>query len=245
LESVTGVRIAVVIPAFGAPELTYALLEDIYPERELVDAVIVDNRGDYSRLGWERVLRPGENLGWSGGCNAGLAHAASEGKKFVVLLNNDTRLSHAFFHGLALAQEETSAGLVAPVFNDVWPQHATDFRGEAADYVPRIRHREVAFVDGTCMALPLPTYRLVGGLDAASFGRFGWGAELDYSLRVRRAGLAVCVTERAYMTHVRQATGRLVCVNYEAVAGGEMDAGMRRKWGGDWWSFVDTTVRPL
>jgi hypothetical protein len=130
------------------------------------------------------------------------------------------------------------------VFNDVWPQHSTDFQGQPCDYEPRSRHRDVAFVDGTCMAFPASTYELVGGLDAAGFGQFGWGAELDYSLRVRRAGLAVCVTELSFLTHIRQATGRLVCDEYQGVAGAEMDASMRRKWGEEWHGFVDTSVRP-
>ena len=43
----------------------------------------------------------------------------------------------------------------------------------------RPQHRDVAFIDGTCMAIAATTYARVGPLDAASFGRFGWGAELD------------------------------------------------------------------
>src|ERR671937_23588 len=101
---------------FGQEHLTHAVLNDIRTESDLVDAIVVDNRSDYAPLGWERVLRPGENLGWSGGCNAGLACVSGDGYGLFVLLNNDTRLSRAFFHGLVAAQEETSAGLLSPVF---------------------------------------------------------------------------------------------------------------------------------
>jgi GT2 family glycosyltransferase len=238
------VRVAVVIPVFGQGRLTYALLDDVRLERELVDVFIVDNRGDYEAVGWEHVLRPGLNLGWSAGCNAGLARISGEPYQLLVLLNNDTRLSRAFFRGLALAQSETMAGLIAPVFNDVWPKHFTSFHGQPNEYVPRPRHRDVAFVDGTCMALPTSTYSLIGGLDATGFGKFGWGAELDYSLRVRQAGLAVCVTELSFLRHLRQATARLLCTEYERVAGAEMDLGMRRKWGARWGVLQDTSVRP-
>ena len=50
--------------------------------------------------------------------------------------------------------------------------------------------------------------RAVGPLDADRFGRHGWGADADYALRVRLAGLGVYVTELAYLNHRRGTTAR-------------------------------------
>ena len=237
--------IAVVIPVLGRPELTEALLGDVRAEDDLVEVLVVDNGGDYLATGAETVLRPGRNLGWSGGGNHGLAHAAAAGHELLVLLNNDTRLSPGFFAGLREAWRETGAGLLAPVFNDVWPQHVTEHAGPAAAFQPVARHRDAAFLDGTCLAIPRLTYHRQGGLDAARFGGFGWGAEVDYSVRVRRAGLALCITERAFLTHLRHATARAVSPDCERIASKEMDLGMRAKWGANWTKLLDTSTRPL
>jgi GT2 family glycosyltransferase len=238
--------IGVVIPVFGQPQLTAALLEDVERERDLVDTFIVDNGNDYDAThDVARVIRPAANLGWAGGCNAGLEAVFAAGHELCVFLNNDTRLSPGFFRGMLDAQERTSAGLVAPVFNDVWPQHSVAHTGPAGEYRPRGVHRAVEFVDGTCMAVPRRTYLRVGVLDAAQFGRFGWGAELDYSVRVRSAGMTVCVTELSFLTHIRQATARIMCDDYGTLAGAEMDAGMREKWGADWARLLVTEARSM
>ena len=229
--------IRAVVPVYAQHHLTAALLDDV--AREAIDVSIVDNEGGYEPFGSETVLRPGTNLGWAGGCNYGMARAFEEGCELCVLLNNDTRLSRGFFAGLNQAWIDSRAGLVAPVFNDVWPQHYVAHQGSAEEYVPAVATRAVGFVDGTCMAVPRSTYRAVGALDADRFGHFGWGAEMDYSLRVRGAGLAVVVTERSFLTHVRQATGRALCAEYEVQAGADMNAGMTAKWGRDWQRLLD------
>jgi GT2 family glycosyltransferase len=235
--------LAVVIPVFGQHHLTAALLEDVRTEDELVDVLIVDNGGDYEPSGEERLLVAGTNLGWSGGCNLGLAAASQHPYEAFVLLNNDTRLSHGFFAGLRTGLADTGAGLLAPAFNDFWPQHFTALGGSAAAYRPVRRHRAVVFVDGTCMAIPRATYEAVGPLDAERFGPFDWGSELDYSLRVARAGLAICVTELSYLEHFRHATAFAMRPDCEPVASADMDAGMASKWGKDWVRLLDTSSR--
>ena len=236
--------VAVVIPVLGQHHLTSALLDDVRTEADLVDVVIVDNGGDYEASGHERVLRADGNLGWSGGCNLGMLHASDGDYRVFVLLNNDTRVSPDFFAGLLQGLDDTGAGLVAPVFNDVWAQHVTPYSGAASDYAPVHRHRAVAFVDGTCMAIPRDTYDRVGELDAERFGPFDWGAEADYALRTTQAGLAICVTELSFLTHFRHATARVLRADCEQVASADMDAGMRAKWGEDWTRVLDTSMRP-
>lgn len=58
----------ITVPVFGQHEYTHALVADL--EREGADYLIVDNRGDYPRIGTERVSTPGENLGWAGGASS-------------------------------------------------------------------------------------------------------------------------------------------------------------------------------
>lgn len=230
--------IAVIIPVCGQPALTSALLEDIEPELDLVEVLIVDNGGDYQPDGAERVVQTPRNLGWTLGCNLGLELAAELSSRAFVLLNNDTRLSPGFFAGMLTAWEETGAALLGPIYDDVWPTQHADFRGPARDYSPRREHRSVGFIDGTCMFIPRATYEMIGRLDEEHFGRFGWGAEFDYSIRVRASGGTIQVTELAYLNHVRQGTARVLYPDYEGLAGSEMNDGMQRKWGSDWHRLI-------
>jgi GT2 family glycosyltransferase len=63
------VSLLVTVPVYGQHDYTHALVEDL--ERKDADYLIVDNRGDYPKLGGEQVIRPGENLGWAGGSDLG------------------------------------------------------------------------------------------------------------------------------------------------------------------------------
>ena len=60
-------------------------------------------------------LELSENLGWSGGNNAGIRRAMDAGAAYIFLLNNDTRVSpRAFEKVVALAQATPRVGVVAP-----------------------------------------------------------------------------------------------------------------------------------
>lgn len=226
-------RIAVVVPVFGLDYLTHALLGDVFSEADLVDAYVVDNGGDYAPYADEYVLRPGSNLGWLRGSNFGLAEAI-ERRSYggFALLNNDTRLSPRFFAGLRQAATRR-VGLVGPLYDDWWPHQLADYRGAAADYTPSRRVRRVPFVDGTCMYLTGEAVRRVGFLDETHFSQTGWGAELDYAYRVRRAGLTVVVTEASYLNHIRRATADVVYDDY-GERGGLDFARVEEKWGPNW-----------
>jgi hypothetical protein len=234
----TGAELLLVVPTFGRSDELESLLGDVDRERELVDILVVDNAGAHVPLAGEDVVRAGVNGGWLESCNLGLGHARARGSRAAVLLNDDTRLSAGFFAGLVRAWEETRAGLVAPAYDDFWPHQRVAFSGPAAEYVPSAAHRRVPFVDGTCMFVPMTVYRAVGPLDRGHFGRHGWGADVDYALRVRLAGLGVYMTELAYLNHRRGTTARSLDPAWEPKAHAEMGEGMRAKWGDDWESLI-------
>jgi hypothetical protein len=79
------------VPVYGQHEYTHAPISDL--RREPADFVIVDNRGDYPRIGDEHVITPGRNLGWARGSNSILRYAFANGYSHAMTLNNDTRLS--------------------------------------------------------------------------------------------------------------------------------------------------------
>jgi GT2 family glycosyltransferase len=63
------VSLLITVPVYGQHEYSHAVVGDL--EREGAEYLIVDNRGDYPRIGNERVITPGQNLGWAGGASSG------------------------------------------------------------------------------------------------------------------------------------------------------------------------------
>lgn len=231
-------RILVVIPVHGGHDMTHALLEDLRREEHLVDVTIVDNGRDYPRNGSETVLRPEKNLGWAAGTNFGTTECLSPDHPAVVWMNNDTRLAAGFFAGLVRAWEETGAGLIGPLYDCYWDHQRPSHPVSVSAYRPRAGHYAAPFVDGTCMFVPSSTLEAVGMLDSETFAPVGYGADVDYALRVRSVGMSVAVTRLAYLHHEKSMTAKKIFAGgleeYGSRGDPVMEAGMTKKWGVDW-----------
>jgi GT2 family glycosyltransferase len=231
-------RGGVVIPAYGKPDLTDAVVNDCVRERELVLVVVVDNAGGYDapEAADIEVLRPGRNLGWLAGTNVGVDAARAAGCDWLVALNNDTRLSDGFFAGLRDALELRTRDLVAPCYDGVVREQSEYWSGPIEGFTPEPVERTVKRIDGTCYALTTELYGVLGELDGRHFGRRGWGAIEDYMLRVRALGGDSVVTHRSYLTHFQGSTAHSVSTRntYNRYAAAEMRRGLRHVYGADW-----------
>ena len=233
-------RTFLAIPAYGSPELTDAVLRDLLRDDPLVPAgvllVVVDNQGDYVLPGWAagvELVRSGENLRWIGTASWAFARAAEAGDEVVVLLNNDTRLSRGFLRGLVDAVGDGVAAAAA-CYDDFWlHQRASRVPADAEAYVPRPVVRDVPFCDGTAIAFDLKAVDEVGGLDTVAFPQHGYGADVDWALRARRAGWRCVVTEAAYVHHLRRVTMTRVGRTAEDNRA-EILTGLDRLWGEEW-----------
>src|ERR1700758_1190956 len=141
------VPLLITIPVYGQHEYTHALVYDL--EREGADYLIVDNLGDYSALSKERVLKPGENLGWAGGSDLGIRVAFSEGYSHAMTLNNDTRISKGFVAALLDRRLPADAGIVGPIIDQGFRCAVIDRKPDAANYIPRPLYRVAPAVEGT------------------------------------------------------------------------------------------------
>ncbi len=247
-----GPRVLVVVPVFGEQETTHALLGDLRREDGRADVVVVDNKGDYEADGSEQVLRPGRNLGWAEGTNHGTEAARRGDHAAFLWLNNDTRLSEGFVAGLLRSWEETGAGVLGPVYDCHWRHQRLARPVPVGSFRPRAATYRAPFIDGTCMFVPAATVDALGLLDADTFAPLGWGAEIDYCLRARAAGLTVAVTRRAYLHHERAVTAQAVFGDYEAyhaLAYPPSLSGLSARWG-DWERLAEVELpasqtRPL
>jgi GT2 family glycosyltransferase len=239
------VSLLITVPVYGQHEYSHALVEDL--EREGADYLIVDNRGDYPKLGNEQVIRPGENLGWSGGSELGFRIGFSDGYSHVMTLNNDTRISKGFVAALLDSRLPGDAGLVGPVYDDAiaFKEMLADYEGPAADYAPVPHYRKLSVLDGTALVFTREAWRKVGGLDLRSFGRYGWASSLDLNLRVKLAGFGIYATEMAFINHFGRKTAHAEFGRHRYYLGGKLEVrrGMRRIHGKHWQS--ELTSEPV
>ena len=233
--------VLITVPVYGQHEYTHALVGDL--EREGAEYLIVDNRGDYPKISNERVITPGENLGWAGGSDLGFRIAFSEGYSHAMTLNNDTRISKGFVAALLDPRLPADAGIVGPMSDLLgFPCAVADQKPDAANYAPRAQYRAVPAVEGTALVLSRECWQTIGGLDLRTFGRYGWGIDIDLALRARKAGYGVYTTEMAYINHFRGKTAnrRFGSWRYYLGANFAMVRGLRRVHG---WGATSAIVR--
>lgn len=233
-------RTLLAVPAYGSPELTDAVLCDLLRDDPLLPewlrVVVVDNQGDYVLPGWAvgvELVRPRENLRWIGTANWAFERACEQGDEVVVLLNNDTRLSRGFVRGLVGAVEGDVA-IAAACYDDFWlHQRASRLPPCAEAYVSRPVVRDVPFCDGTAIAFAVRATTEVGALDTVAFPQHGYGADVDWALRARRAGWRCVVTEAAFVHHLRRVTMTRVGQTAEDNRD-EILTGLDALWGDTW-----------
>jgi hypothetical protein len=212
-------KVLVIVPTTRGPWLTDCLA-DI--EREPVDIQVIDGGGS-----------------WLEKCNTGLKWFLDGDHQWVVLLNDDVRLSKGFFAGLLIAYMQTGADSISACYNvGHAPQLPTHQVQPLADeYKPRPVHRQVGITDGTCVMFTRRAIETCGTLDGEQFGQYGWGAVDDLQIRMKQQGMGVFVTEAAYVHHLEAKTAEQVFGSreeYVARARQAVNLGMKAKWGDDW-----------
>lgn len=159
------------------------------------------------------VVETGANLGFSGGNNAGIRRALEDGADWVVLLNNDASPRPGTLRAFAAAAERhPDAGVLAGklLFDDGRVQWAgqrvslrTGYAGRPDGY---------GAIDGPSFARERPVPRAVGALMAVSRDAidrvglldddlFAYVEDVDWSLRVRAAGLSCWFVPDAVAVH--------------------------------------------
>ena len=161
------------------------------------------------------VLRSEVNLGFAGGMNAGVRRALELDADYVLLMNNDTVADPSMVRALVdAAEQRPDAGIVSPLelFRDRPDIIASaglrcDLRRGYQGRPLRQGERdtggargvdEVDSSAGTAMLAPASAIRDVGLLDEQLYLYI---EDVDWSMRMRRAGRRVYVTDRARVWH--------------------------------------------
>ncbi len=194
----------------------------------LKEIIVIDNGSSDGSYDWlvqqpdVLLIRNKENLGFAAGCNLGMDAAHGD---FVCLLNNDVIVTPGWLERLLhqldpKAENFSPAGtvdVVGPVTNFVSGMQRVitriyDGTDEldvvAADvYVKNEFKLEVVeWIIGFCMVFRKELIDEVGPLDEV-FGLGGW-EDVDFCMRVRKAGRSIGVARDVYVHHFGSITSR-------------------------------------
>lgn len=141
-----------------------------------------------------RLVRNSRNLPFARAVNAGMRAAAGE---HVCWLNNDALVGPGWREGLesALLSDPRTAA-AGPLTSNMAPPDQVARRAGSGT-------REVPFLGGFCFMLRREAFLKTGPLDE----RFVWGWEdMDYCMRLRRAGFRLRLVRRVFVVHKGSAT---------------------------------------
>jgi GT2 family glycosyltransferase len=206
--------VSVVIPHLRGRETLLSVLADLDRERgrtKGVEVLVVDNASSDSSVEaaqkaypWVRVLRLSENLGYAGGCNAGIRATHQE---WVWLLNDDVRIQEGTLQELlAVAQTAPDIAAVQPKIHSQQDQGKFDYAGGAGGLIDRYGYpfalgriggyleedkgqydtsREIFWASGTACLWRRTALDEIGLLDEGFFAHM---EEIDLAWRAWNAG---------------------------------------------------------
>ena len=226
-------KVGIVVLHYNGLDDTLECLESLDPVRsEEVIVWVVDNASAddpsaaiVDRFPWCRLQQNPTNEGWAGGNNAGIRLALEAGCDWVMLLNNDTRVSSRIVERLLVAASgDDRLGVIGPLINEWDPpdqvQTACCFFNPAGR--PAMLDSRMAatasdmtagstppvtlptdIVNGCCMMIRADVIGRVGMIDEAFFLVH---EESDFCLRVIESGYRCGVIAESHVWHKHSAS---------------------------------------
>jgi GT2 family glycosyltransferase/glycosyltransferase involved in cell wall biosynthesis len=207
-------RLAAVVLHHRTPQDTLLAARSLEASRRPVDDLLIVDNGSadgsaallHDWLPGATILETGDNLGFSGGCNAGIRVALDRGAELVLLLNSDALLAPDALEVLEEALGDPAVGVVGPlvlararpdrvatagmVFDPVTGRMRQLLAG-APTPLAGAASQGVDGVAGCALLVRRTVLERIGLLTEEYFFSF---EDLDLCLRARKAGYAtVCV----------------------------------------------------
>ncbi len=207
-------RLSAVVLAWKAePWLRRGVDALLASEKVAVDVVLVDNGCTtddvevLERLPGVTVVRPGENLGFAGGCNAGAAVATGD---YIALVNGDAIVEPTALARLVDEAARPDVGVAGAsirladdprLINSAGnPVHVLglSWAGRLGEPEEGTEPVDVAVASGACMVIRRALWERLGGFDTEYFA---YHEDTELSIRVWRRGLRVVYVPDAVAVH--------------------------------------------
>lgn len=153
-----------------------------------------------------KVLQTGANLGFGGGCNAGIRQALEQGADYIWLINSDTTVdANALTELVRLADAQVFVGAVGSVLYEAdRPDQIQLWGGGRVGLWRGFSRHQVSpapldFVSGASMLLRREAIEQVGMFDVQTF--FMYWEDSDLGFRLRQAGWQLAVAEKSRVWH--------------------------------------------
>ena len=215
-------RFTVIIAHYNRKNLLNTCLSSLLPQVEDPSAVVVVDNGssdgspDYIRDRWPMVtgLFLGRNTGFTGANNAGAAASDSE---FIVLLNNDTRVSPGWIENLLAPMADPSVGAVSGSMRLMGALGTMDSAGGGMDHLgytfdlgrgePAAKWADPVEVMAPCGgAMALRRSALEDGKTVFWDRLFLYNEDTDLGFRLWKNGFRVVFEPLAVVEHAMSAT---------------------------------------
>jgi len=228
-------RVAIVVLNWNGTSDTIACLESLsqldYPRYEvvLVDNGSVPPAADTLKARFPAIttLQLPQNIGYSGGNNAGIRYALEQGHDYVWILNNDTVVRpDSLRRAVEMATSDARIGVVGvKILAMEDPKRVWVAYGEVTYRQSLVRligyfwlddgrfdeARDVEWVPGTAMLLARPALERLGGFDDDFFA---YHEDVDWCTMAREAGFRIVFAPLAVIYHKgHQSSGGRVYVS--------------------------------
>lgn len=157
------------------------------------------------------LLQTGANLGFGGGCNAGIKLALARGADYVWLINSDATVdSDALSALVRVAEQNPALGAVGSVLYEADQHDRIQLWGGGTVnlWLGRSRHRispgPLDFISGASVLLRRTALEKVGLFDQATF--FMYWEDTDLGFRLRQAGWQLAVADDSRVWHKQSAS---------------------------------------
>jgi len=201
-------RVFIIVLHYGIQETTYQCLKSLnllnYPNFEVI---VIDNDPKHRLADFDFPFKitkivNAENLGFSGGNNAGIRYALEKGADYVLLLNNDAKIiDNDFLKNLVLfAEKNDQLGILGPV---IYRENTNEihFSGGKINWLyNKAEHRKGKndYITGACLLIKRRAIEKIGLMPEEYFLYF---EDAEWCLRARRAGFLCAVVPRAKIAH--------------------------------------------
>jgi GT2 family glycosyltransferase/glycosyltransferase involved in cell wall biosynthesis len=211
-------RTAAVVLNYGTPDQTALATQCLLrSEPAAADVVVVDNGDGHAcgqaldGLATKIAFRvTGGNLGFSGGCNVGIAEALGTGADAIWLVNSDVLVPPDCLERLLAAlRDRPGVAIAAPVVRSrAWPERVLSAGLDYDTWSGRVLERagiesrepvtSVPAVSGCAMLVRREVFEAIGLLPEEYFFSF---EDIAFCQRARRAGFGVAVVTGASVYH--------------------------------------------